>query len=371
MGAIKGNGMRIGVNCQALGNWARHGFSTYLVNLLKSLRDSNPQHDFCEWVCRPGPGWRIPHQLWWDQLRIPWRAYRDRVDLIHTPAFSGPVLAPAPVVMTVMDLLYTRYPEWLPNRRARWFWGEWIPRTARCAAAVIVPSQATKQDLITMAGIPDKHIVVIPLAVDPHFSVRPTAEDVQAFRIAKGLTDPYLLYVGSIDRRKDWTGLLKAYGKVRTNLKILRLVIAGFLNPDRSNLVEEIRAQDLERSVVLPGHIPDAELPLLYCGAEAFVYPSWWEGFGLPPLEAMALGVPVVTYASSSLPEVVGDAAVLIAPPFTDGALANGMLRVLDDHAFRADLIARGTKRASEFSWNLAADRTMAVYEACVGNRSH
>ncbi len=358
--------MRVGMNCQALGNWARHGFSTYLVNLLKGLKASNPQHEFCEWVCQPGPGWRIPHQLWWDQIRIPWRAYRDRVDLIHTPAFSGPVLAPAPVVMTVMDLLYTRYPEWLPNRRARWFWGQWIPRTARYAAAVIVPSQATKQDLITMAGVPEKYIAVIPLAVDPQFLVRPTAENIHAYRVAKGLTDPYMLYVGSIDRRKDWMGLLKAFGKVRPNRKSLRLVIAGYLNPERSNLMEEIRAQELERSVVLPGHIPDADLPLLYGGAEVFVYPSWWEGFGFPPLEAMAQGVPVITYRASSLPEVVGNAAVLIDSPFAETSLVDAIERVLEDTVFRKDLVARGFRRIREFSWERMADQTFAIYERCL-----
>jgi glycosyltransferase involved in cell wall biosynthesis len=147
----------------------------------------------------------------------------------------------------------------------------------------------------------------------------------------------------------------------------LRLVLAGHLIEGRTPLRHDLEALGLDREVLLTGLVPDAELILLYAGASLFVYPSWWEGFGLPPLEAMAMGIPVITYRAASLPEVVGDAAILIEPPFESDALADAMARVLHEDAFRAELIARGRMRASAFSWERVVDQTMAVYGRCLG----
>jgi len=357
--------MRIGIDCQTFSFGLRHGYSTYLGSLLWALRTRYPEHEFVNWRCNHGPGWRLPNQFWWDQVQIPWSALKANVDVIHAPALSGPVLRHVPLVITVMDLIYTRHPEWLPTQRARWYWGRWIPFTARRATAVIAPSEATKRDLASLAGIPPERITVIPLAVDKHFLTVPTEDQVQAYRVRQGLDGPYILYVGSIDHRKDLLGLIRAYAKTRTRLKTLRLVIAGQLLRGQASLLEEIRASNLTRDVLLPGHVPDQELLLLYAGARAFVYPSWWEGFGLPPLEAMAAGVPVITYRCSSLPEVVDDGAILIDPPFTVEALESAMIQVLLDESTRADLIARGQRRVKAFSWEKTAEQTLAVYERC------
>lgn len=362
--------MRIGIDCQSLGVGARHGFSTYLSNLLRGLRARYPEHEFIEWPCSQGPWWRLPHQLWRDQVQVPWKAFRDGVDVLHAPAFSGAALRPCPLVMTVHDLMYARHPEWLPTSRSRWYWGRWIPWTARRATAVIAPSESTKRDLVDLAGIASERIHVIPEAVDQHFLKMPLPSEVMGYRARRGLAEPYILYIGIIDRRKDLGGLVRAFSLRRSRLKGRRLVIAGHLIPGRSNLAEEVRKVGLTGEVLLPGYIPDEELPLLYAGADLFVYPSWWEGFGLPPLEAMALGVPVITYRCSSLPEVVGDAAVLIDPPFAADALADAMVRVLEQEPLRVDLIARGARRAGMFSWTKAAEQTMAVYELSWARRA-
>ncbi len=358
--------LRIGLDCQALGAGVRHGFSTYLGNLLRALRAHFQEHEFVEWSCHHGPGWRIPNQLWWDQARVPWRAWREHVDLLHVPAFSGALLRPCPLVLTVHDLLYIRHPEWLPTGRAGWYWGNWIALTARHATAVIVPSEATKQDLVELGGVTPDRVTVVYEAVDPHFLKVPAKADVDAYRVRHGLDRPYILYVGVIDRRKDLSGLVRAYGQLRSRVKDHRLVIAGHLIKGRSTLSEEIEALGLGDQVVLPGYVPDSELPLLYAGASLFVYPSWLEGFGLPPLEAMAQGVPVITYRNSSLPEVVGDAAVLIDAPYPVDALAEAMLKALEDDGLRQGLIARGYRRRDEFSWERAAEETMAVYQRCL-----
>jgi glycosyltransferase involved in cell wall biosynthesis len=364
---MKGPSVRIGINSQVLGIGVRHGFSTYLDNVLRALRARHGAHQFVEWACESGPHWRLPDQLWWDQALVPWRAFQDHVDLVHVPAFSGPVVRTCPLVLTVHDLLYTRYPEWLPTRRARWYWRQWIPFTARRATAVIVPSMATRNDVVELAGVPPERVSVVPEALAPQFGTVPPVQEVEAYRIGKGWTDPYLLYVGSIDRRKDWRGLVQAFALLRAAGHAVRLVIAGTVSRQRAKpLLQEIARSAAGREITLTGYVPDEELPLLYAGASLFVYPSWWEGFGLPPLEAMAMGVPVITYRRASLPEVVGDAAVLIEEPFSPEALAEAMRRLLIDDAWRQTLMARGYRRATHFSWDMAADQTMAVYKRCL-----
>lgn len=358
--------MRIGVNSQALGSGARHGFSTYLGNTLRALRSRYREHEFVEWSCLPGPQWRMPHQLWWDQVHIPWQAFRARVDLLHVPAFSGPVLRSCPMVLTVHDLLYTRHPEWLPTQRARWYWGTWIPQTARSAKGIITPSEFTKRDLVELAQVSPDRVHVVPEAIDPLFVARPSREKVRA-SVTRLVGDaPYILYVGSVDRRKDWWALMEAFALLRRRIPEYRLVIAGHIIPGRSRIHDYIAEFNLADRVHCLGYVPDEELTRLYTGASLFVYPSWFEGFGLPLLEAMAMGVPVITYRTSSIPEVVGDAALLVDPPFAAEELARAMTRVLTDEAYSRELTARGARRVAQFSWERAAEQTMAVYEQCV-----
>jgi glycosyltransferase involved in cell wall biosynthesis len=271
-----------------------------------------------------------------------------------------------PLVLTVHDLLYARHPEWLPTGRARWYWATWIPFTARHASAVIAPSEATKQDLISLAGIPADRVTVVPHAVDPLFLRRPSQDRIRAYRERQALTDPYVLYVGAIDRRKDWRGLLKAFANLLRTFPSFRLVIAGHVSRERSDLTEAVRVADLGSAVVLAGHVPDQDLPALYAGAALFVYPSFWEGFGLPPLEAMAMGVPVIAYKTASLPEVVGDAGILLDAPYAHTKLAESMERLIADKTLRGELIEKGFRQVATFSWERAAEQTMAVYAGCV-----
>jgi glycosyltransferase involved in cell wall biosynthesis len=286
------------------------------------------------------------------------------------PAFSGALCRTQPLVLTVHDLLYTRHPEWLPTRRAQWYWATWIPFTARHASAVIAPSEATKQDLISLAGVQADRITVIPLSVDPLFVQRPSQDAIQTYRERQALINPYVLYVGAIDRRKDWRGLLKAFSYLRRTYPSFRLVIAGHFSEKRSSdLTDAVRSEGETQAVVLMGHVPDQDLPMLYAGASMFVYPSWWEGFGLPPLEAMAMGVPVIAYNLASLPEVVGDAGLLLE--VTDAttahvSLAESMMRLVADEALHSELIEKGLRRAAIFNWEQAAEQTMAVYQSCV-----
>jgi len=331
--------------------------------LLEQLRRDYPADDYV--LVRPSDrsGWRIPQQLLWDQVIFPWRAGRAGADLLVSPAMSGPVARGRPLVMTVHDLAPTRHPEWLPTRRSRWYWGRLIPFTARLATAVVVPSESTRRDLLELAGIPPGRVSVVPWgALLPPQEV-PAAE-VAAVRRRYQLDAPYLLYVGTIDRRKDLATLVRALEFLPGPLC---LALAGTLIAGRTRLPELVRQSGLAPRVRFLGFVPDAELPPLYAGAAVFVYPSSYEGFGLPLLEAMACGTPVLTYNVTSLPEVVGDAGLLLDPPVSPSELAKALGRLLDDGPLRAELTARGRARARAFDWGEAARRTHAVYERCRG----
>lgn len=358
--------MRVGVNSQVLGSGVRHGFSTYLSNILNALRSRYGEHQFLEWSCRTGAEWRMPNQLWWDQAQVPWHAFRKKVDLLHVPAFSGPVLRTCPMVLTVHDLMYTKHPEWLPTQRSRWYWGVWIPLTARWATAVITPSHFTKRDLIELAHVSPDRVHVVPEAIDPLFLTRPSGEPARTSASRLVGKAPYLLYVGSVDSRKDWRALMQAFALLLTRMPEVRLVIVGHIIQGRSQIHEHIRACNVTDAVICTGYVDDAELAGLYAGASLFVYPSWFEGFGLPLLEAMAMGVPVISYRTSSIPEVVGDAAILIDPPFDYKDLADAMEQMLTDRLYCSGLVEKGSHRVKQFSWERAAGETMAVYERCL-----
>lgn len=171
------------------------------------------------------------------------------------------------------------------------------------------------------------------------------------------IVDPY---VGAIDRRKEWQGLLKGFAHMRRTYPSFRLVIAGHVSGQRSDLTEVIRTADLGSAVVLAGYVPDQDLPALYAGAELFIYPSWWEEFGLPPLEAMAMGVPVIAYKTSSLPEVMGAAGILLDRPYAHTALAESMEPLIAGQTLRSKLIEKRVRQDATFSWERATEQTMA-----------
>lgn len=335
------------------------GAGKALGYLLRQLRADFPHHDYL--VCAPqgAASWRLARQLVWEQLGLPRQARRQRADLLHTPAgTSSPVLRRGRLVMTVHDLAPTRHPELLPHRRSRWYWGRWVPFTARFADRVLVPSESTKRDLIALARVPAGRISVVPWGVPLETLDGAPGVDVKA---AYGLTDPFVLYVGTIDRRKDYPTLLAALSRLDP---AVQLVIAGTLIAGRTDFPETVRRLDLERRVKMLGYVPERDLPALYRAARAFVYPSFYEGFGLPVLEAMACGAPVVAYRVTSLPEVAEGGAELLDPPVSADALAEAIGRVVEDAAWRRELSERGRARAREFDWARTARLTVEAYEA-------
>lgn len=356
--------MRIGYDGRGLDGRLTGAAKAFLF-LLRQLRADFPAH---AWVAlaprRPAP-WRLPRQLLWEQVELPLRARHAGVDLLHVAsAMSAPVTGGIRVVMTVHDLAPTRHPEYLPTRRSRWYWGRWVPFTARRARRVIAPSESTRRDLVTLAAVAPERVAVIPLAAPLDRTAAGPAE-LERVRQAHGLPARYLLYVGTVDRRKDLPALLEALTHLDPDL---HLVVAGTVIAGRTDFAERVARLGLVRRVRLLGYVPDDDLPGLYAAAAAFVYPSFYEGFGLPVLEAMACGAPVVTYATTSLPEVAGDAAVLLHPPVAPAALAEAIRGLLADEGARRALVARGLARVRRFDWRTTARLTMEVYASVVGD---
>jgi len=350
--------MRIVIDGRSLGGNVT-GAGNALGWLLERLRAEAPQHEYV--VLTPvTDGWRLRRQLWWEQVEFPRQAARLRADVVHVPGgTSTPLARGRRTVVTLHDLAPTAHPEWLPSGPGRWYWGRWVTWTAAFADCVLVPSEATRRDVVHRAHIADDRVRVTPWGVPPDVAegVRPGAAE--AVRRRHRLPERYVLYVGTIDRRKDYATLLRALCDLEPTVP---LVVAGSIVTGRTDFDAMVDALALRPRVRALGYVPRADLPGLYAGAAAFVYPSFYEGFGLPVLEAMACGVPVVTYNVSSLPEVAGDGAVLLDPPVSPGVLRAALARVLDEGAFRRELVARGRARAGRFDWRETARATLRAY---------
>ena len=356
--------MRVCFDARGLGGNLT-GAGKVLVGLLRRLREDFPRHEYVQLRPRASGAWRLPRQLLWEQAELPWRAARARADVLHVAgATSAPLLRRGGLVMTVHDLAPTRHPALLPGARSRWYWGRFVPLTARFADRVIVPSFATQRDLVELAGVPPERVRVIPWGLTLDAAGPPAAAELARVRAAHALPARYLLYVGTIDRRKDYRTLLGALARLDP---ALHLVLAGTLIAGRTDLPELVARLGLGPRVRLLGWVPEADLPALYAGAAAFVYPSLHEGFGLPVLEAMACGTPVVTYNTTSLPEVAGPAAILLSLPVTAEALAAALARAAGDLATREELIGRGFEQVKRFDWRRTAALTLEVYESLAG----
>ena len=287
----------------------------------------------------------------WEQVYLPLATGRD---LLWSPNNTGP-LAVRRQVCTIHDLIPLDHPEWFsPSFVALYRW--LLPRLAKRLRHVIAISNFTKARVVELLKIDERLVSVIPNGVDPEFCPQP-AKKIDAVRRSLGIASrPYALCVGSLEPRKNLKTLLRAWAVLPDAIRSeFQLVIAG--PKGDSGVFRDAEISQLPPDVLLTGYVPQQDLPALYAGAAVFIYPSLYEGFGLPPLEAMACGVPVVTSSTSSLPEVVGDAAVLINPEDVED-LACGIEQALTNDSLRQEHITRGLDRARGLSWDSSAQQT-------------
>ena len=282
-------------------------------------------------------------------------------DLIHVPAAMPAYSKSIPLVLTIHDAIPWRHPEWFT--RANVFQQRLLAgRAARQADLVLTDSHASKRDIIEFLRVPEEHITVVHLGVAPAFS--PTLRDTQWLSEHFGITGPVVLSVGTPEPRKNLAGTLSIFERVSREMPEATLLLVGSGGWRSNDLDQQIAA--CAGRVVRTGHLDFAELTRTYASADCFLFPSLLEGFGFPPLEAMASGLPVVCSDRPSLPEVVGTAAIT-APPGDREALASGVLEVLTNSTSADDLRARGLAQAATFSWAKTASETVATYRELLG----
>ncbi|MCW5849091.1 MAG: glycosyltransferase family 4 protein [Anaerolineae bacterium] len=333
-----------------------------LVVLLNE-RQENSRHALADLTGRPNVEVALvaapPFSLR-EYLDLPLAARRYRLDLLHSPYYVKPYWLPVPSVTTVYDVTPARYPEALPSRRARFVFELTTRLAIETSAALLTLSESARRDMRELFDArPDRITVTYP-AVDATFTPRP-ADEVARVRETLGLPEAYILYLGINKPHKNLVRLVEAFARVAAALPEVTLALAGKPDPRYPDAVDRARALGLGDRVRVLGAIAEDSLPALYTGAALFVFPSLYEGFGFPVLEAMACGAPVITSSASSLPEVAGEAALLVNPVDTD-VLARAMLAVLQDGRLWTRLHRASLARAAEFSWTRAAQQTLTMY---------
>ncbi|MEN6479880.1 MAG: glycosyltransferase family 1 protein [Anaerolineales bacterium] len=306
----------------------------------------------------------------WQRLRLPLpvELFTGRLDLYHSPDFVLPPVRRARTLLTVHDLSFMRHPECSSPALLAYLLDA-VPRSVAQADLVLADSENTRRDVIELLGVPAERTRVVYAGLEAGFGRVDDAAVCQAALARYGITPPYILAVGTLQPRKNLARLIHALVLARERYGLPhQLVIAGGKGWLYDDILEA--AQAAGDAVLLAGYVADADLPALYSAAELFAYPSLYEGCGLPILEAMACGTPVLTSTTSSMPEVAGDAALLVDPTDVE-AIATGLWRLISDGALRETLVQRGYARLERFTWPGAARELLAAYEQCVAAGGH
>ncbi len=355
--------MRIAIDTQTtLGQ--KSGFGFYVKNLTEALAKVDPQNQYVLIRPKSEKDFSTPERLFWDQVSFPRRATKARVDLLHQPCFSAPLFYPGKVVVTCHDLISILFPENLPLA-SRLFYSKWEPFSYRKASRVIAISYHTKRDIVAFLKIPEEKIRVVPLAASKDF--RPVKSKKILERVQKKYhTGPnYLLDVGTLEPRKNLPFLVRAFALAVREGITEKLVITGKKGWYFEGLFKLVDELELNDKIIFTGYVEEGDLAALYSGAKVFVFPSLYEGFGLPPLEAASCGVPVISSNTSSLPEVVGKAGILL-PPKDERLWAKNIVKVLKDVPLAKTLSEMGLRQAKKFSWEETARKTIEVYREMI-----
>jgi len=367
--------MRIGIDARIV-YYTQAGISQYIIHLTRELAALDGENEYVLLQSRKDPKplverpnfrrvsvWTPSHHRL-EQFTLGLEVSRLGLDVLHSPDFIPPRKRGFKSVITVHDLAFLLYPHFQTKQSARYY-GQ-IDQAVVRTDHIIADSESTKRDTIRLLGVPERKISVVYLAADPVF--RPLNDEAAFSRVRTryGLPRDFILFVSTIEPRKNVPTLLRAFRQLLDDYKnSVHLVLVGrkgWLYDEVFKLAEELHLEDY---VHFLGRIPTEDLVILYNAARLLVHPSFYEGFGLPPLEAMACGTPVVVSNTSSLPEVVGDAGLLVDPEDVEG-LTVAIWRALTDEELRAEMVAKGLKRAACFSWERTAKETLEIYRRVV-----
>lgn len=364
--------MRIGIDARMIDNT---GIGRYLRNLLLHLARLDTRNIYIVFVNAdnsrvvqqeniqfvplqiPVPLYSLREQ-WW----LPWEIRKWPLDVIHYPNFDIPLLPIYPSIVTIHDLIYYLYPDQCPSTIAHYYARFMLHQATRKARLLITDSEYSKQDLIMHFQVPAEKIKVILPAAEQRYCPSESPELPPEIASRYGIIKPYLLYVGKHHPYKNIKTLVHAFNVHQEVYEEYQLVIAGKKDPRREDLYQEAASVQAGDSIVFTDFVMEADLFELYQHARLFVFPSLYEGFGLPPLEAMACGVPVITSNAASLSEVVGDAAIQVEPLDVQG-MADAMRAVLSNKSLWQDLKQKGLQRIQLFSWDTAAQQLLEIYE--------
>lgn len=369
--------MRIGIDATALPAQPV-GVGNYIIQFVKALAKMDidyelivfaqkgkrdlfdiPNDENLHWVIVPD---KSPmYRLIWEQTTFPRLVHRAEVDLLHSLHYTQPVRLGCPSIVTIHDMTFFLFPD-LHTRSKRLFFPFAIRSSVRRADALIAISESTRQDSIRLLGVSPQKIFTTQLGITDEFRVVKDNELLAKVRKKYDLPEEFVLYVGLVEPRKNIPFLIRAYKSLADEGIKHNLVIVGRIGWMYQEVFKQIEELGLEGRVQFTGYLPQDDLPMVYNLASLFVYPTKYEGFGLPALEAMACGTPVVTTAISSLPEIVGDAGMLI-PPGDEQALASAMAEVLHDSTLFNQLRTRGLQRSEHFTWERTAQQTLKVYQ--------
>lgn len=370
--------MRIGIDCTAIPA-EPVGAGKYIIELVRALVSLDSGDEWVLFVQPKGreliglpaslrlqyiltaenrPAWR----LLGEQLVLPVLVKRAGVDLLHSPHYTRPFILPCASVITFHDMTFFLFPE-LHTRVKRLFFQNAIRLSASKADALIAVSESTRRDAIRLLGISPHKIYSTPLGVSERYRLISDEVVLEKARLRYKLPAKYLLYVGTIEPRKNLPLLIRSYYRFLDQGNALPLVVVGrkgWMFDDTFQLIEELGLKD---KVFFAGYISEEDMPLVYNLAQAFVYPSLYEGFGLPPLEAMACGVPVITTAISAMRDHVAGAGILV-PPNDEQALAQAIHMLIQDSSVREKLSIEGQTRAAQFTWKRTAQETLKAYQS-------
>lgn len=377
---------KIAINTLAMKSF-KHGMGTYIGNLINHVLETDKKNEYLLYVSEINfPNLKIPPdakvkikfipknrvlRILWEQILLPIDLLREKVDLFHGPAFTAPLFKTSKQLITIHDMTWWTHPEAHEGVKV-WYFKTMIRLCARRADCITVNSQSTKNDLMRIIKVQDSKIVLIYHAANERFL--PVTDNSRLDEVKKRyqLPERFIFFVSVLEPRKNLNGLIRAFAGFRDKHPELshRLIIGGgrgfgWKNESIFKLVEDL---GLKERVRFLGFVPDDDLPAIYSLADLFVLPSFYEGFGVPVLEAMMCGCPVITSNVSSLPEVADDAAVLIDPYDID-QLTLALEKVLDDPKLRQSMSSRGLINARRFSWGKVVRETLDLYERILRDR--